>query len=289
MWHLARLIGFGGALALLLALTSEDVLAQKKDKKGNAKDEGNPALPADYLQLNAKKEIVGTILNVGAGGKTVALRVEFPHWEPNPNFKGPKDNVKLNPQNNQQMQLMKRYQDLMRQMEQAKRAKSPQEQQRAMQRVQMEMVKLQMQMQQQYMPKDGKNPAKANPNNEPFRLVTTSKDFEFEVQDNAVFRKMFLTFEYDDTGNPKQYTEKEKAELRGDDKTKPGYKARLDEVIPGTEARLILTPVKAKKKGEDDGVGNVERPTVNMIVLTKDSPVPGIVGADPKKAKKDKK
>lgn len=292
MSQVARLIGFGGALALLVALASDDVLAQKKDKKGEPKDAENAALPADYVMLQKSKEVVGTVMSIGGGGKTVVLRVDFPKWEPNPNYKAPKDNNPKTggtPQANQQAQFMKRYQDLLRQQEQAKRAKSPQEQQRMMQKIQYEMVKLQMQMQQQYAyPKDAKNPPKANPNNEPFRMTTIHKDYELELQDNAPIRKMFLAFEYDDLGNIKQYTEKEKAELRGPDKTKPGYKSKLDEVIPGAEAKLFLTPPKAKKKTDDEGVGNVERPTINMIILTKDSPTPGIVGADPKK-KKDKK
>ena len=54
MWQATRLAGFGGALALLIVLGSDDVFAQKKDKKGEAKDTGNPAVPADYEALRAK-------------------------------------------------------------------------------------------------------------------------------------------------------------------------------------------------------------------------------------------
>ncbi len=292
MSYAARLLGFGSALALLIALASDEVLAQKKDKK--AKDAGNPALPADYLMLQKAKDVSGTILSVGVDGKSVVLRVDIPKWEPNPNYKAPKDNPKTggNPQANAQAQLMKRYQELLYQQERAKRAKTPQEQQRILQKIQLEMAKLQIQIQQQYLyPKDGKSPTKTNPNNEPYRIVTSQKDFELELQDKVPIRKMFLSLEYDDTGNLKQYSDKEKADLRGTDKTKPGYMAKLDEIVPGAEAKLVLMPPKAKKNGakeDEDGVGNIERPIVSFILLTKDSPIPGIVGADPKK-KKDKK
>jgi hypothetical protein len=292
MWHITRVAGFGTLLMLLAVVTSEEGWAQKKDKK--AESSTPAATPADYIQLQNRKEISGTIVNVGMGGKSVTLRVEFPHLEPNPNYKAPKDAAK-NPQANQQYQQLRRYQDLMRQQEQAMRAKTPQEQQRALQRIQIEMARFQQQQQKEYQQlmaksyKDQKNTGKGNSNNEPFHVVTTTKDYELDVQDAAPIRKTFLPFEYDDTGSPRVYSEKEKAELRGTDKTKPGYKAKIDEAGAGVEAKLHLTPPKSKKKAakdDEEGVGNVDRPTVNMIVLTKENPMP-LVG-DTKK-KKDKK
>ena len=130
-------------------------------------------------------------------------------------------------------------------------------------------------------------------NNDPFRVVHHFKDFEFELQEGVVLRKMFLPMEFDDIGNAKTYTEAEKKELRGDDKTKPGYIAKVDELSNGAEAKLYLVAPKKKdadakdKDKDDDGVGNVERSTVKMVVLTKESTAPVISGADPKK--KDKK
>lgn len=298
MSKLARLAAFSVSLAMLVSFACDEVLAQKKKKDATPKDIGNPAEPADYKALASQKEIAGTVTSVGGGSTTIAFRVDIPRWEPNPNYKPP-TNPKggtTNPTANHQAQLMRTYQDLMRQQQLAMRAKNPQEQQRALQRIQQDMLKLQIEFQKLYAPPVSKTAkgAKVDPNSAPFRMVTTSKDFELEIQDNVVVRKMFLPFEYDDTGSVKQYSEKEKAELRGEDKTKPGYKSKIEEVYAGVEARLILTPPKMKKKadpdkkgeGDDEGVGNVDRPTVSMIILTKDAPTPGIVGADPKKGKK---
>jgi hypothetical protein len=297
MLHFGRLTAFGGAIALLLALaTVDDALAQKKKDGGKAK--GTPATPADYLQLQNRKDITGTILAAGGPGNTVSIRLEFPHLEPNPNYKPPTvTNPKApgyNAQANQQYQMMRQYEQIQREMQQAAKAKTPQEQQRLLAKAQMDLMRFQMQHQQQYMKdlaKLTKEPGKTNPANEPFHVVTTTKDYELEVQEGALVRKMFLPTEFNDTGSLRVYTEKEKAELRGDDKTKPGYKSKLDEAAPGTEAKLFLTPAKVKKKDakpDDEGVGAVDRPTVNMIILTKESSTPSIPIGDPKK-KKDKK
>lgn len=292
MRYLTWLAGIGGIAALLLAMGSDDALAQKKDKKAD-KNAGKTATPADYLQLQNAKDITGTIIGV-SGANTISIRLEFPHFEPNPNYKPPANvNPKFGGNQNQQYQQWQRYQSLMRQQEQAMNARNPQEKARAMQRFQTEMMRFQMQQQKEMMQQmakleKGQKYPKAGAN-DPFRIVTDTKDYELEIQDGAPIRKTFLAMEYDDTGNIKQYTEKEKAELRGTDKTKPGYKSKLDEILPGVEAKLYLTSPKKKGKAKDDdeGVGNVERPTVNMIVLTKDNPMPNIAPANPKK--KDKK
>jgi hypothetical protein len=115
------------------------------------------------------------------------------------------------------------------------------------------------------------------------------KDYEFELQEGAVLRKTFLPTEFDDTGNLKEYTEKVKAELRGTDKTKPGYMAKSEEIVSGAEATLYLVPPKAKKKADkdDEGVGNVDPPFVRMVILTKESAGPASSAApEPKKKAK---
>jgi len=299
MGHFVRLFGFGAALAVLLASAGTDeVFAQKKDKKADSK--ANPATPADYALMQKNKEVTGTIIGVGGGGVSISLRVDTPHMEPNPNYKPPTvtnpNAAGYNQQANQQYQQLRQYNDIQRQMQQAAKAKSPQEQQRIMNRLQLDMARFQQDQQRQLAQqmakavKGAKNPG-GNSNSEPFRIVHQYKDYEFELQEGAVLRKVFLATEYDDTGNIKEYTEKVKAELRGTDKTKPGYLARLDEIIPGAEAKLTLIAPKATKKDpkakDDDGIGNVDRPIVKMVVLTKESTSTPVVGGAPKK--KDKK
>ena len=135
-----------------------------------------------------------------------------------------------------------------------------------------------------------KNPAGTDPNNSPFISVTNTKDYDLEVQEKVVYRKLVLPFEYDDLGKAKTYTEKEKAELRGDDKTKPGYIAKADDIGPGAEVKLSLTAPKKVEKAKDadkdeKAPEEVARPTVNMIVMTKEAPPSS---STPKKEKKKK-
>src|SRR5437868_6298282 len=103
MSKLARLAAFSGALALFVALASEDVLAQKK-KKDAPTDVGNPAVPADYKAL--AKEVTGHVTSVGGSGMTIAFRVETYTYEQNPNYKPPKGTTGTggNTIYNQQMQ-----------------------------------------------------------------------------------------------------------------------------------------------------------------------------------------
>jgi len=192
-------------------------------------------------------------------------------------------------------------QDLMKQQQVALSARTPNERQKAMLKYQLDMAKYQQQ-QSQFMnwlytayPKGTPNPYDNNPNNQPFITVTTTKDYSLEYQDEVVVRKLFLPTEFDDTGNIKVFSDKEKEELRGKDKTKPGYPAKLEDALPGQEVKLHLTPPKTKEKKRDpkeskddeDPPSVSVRPTVNMIVLTKDVDRPSSVGA-PEKKKKQK-
>jgi hypothetical protein len=229
----------------------------------------------------------------------LTLRVDTPHLEANPKFKGPAagKGVKLNPQQQAQQRHMQEYQRIMRDYQQALNAKNPIQRAQALQRYQMDLARFQMSMQREYaqmMQRAYKDPNYkknvANNTTDPFIVVTTSKEFEFEIQEKAVVRKMYLPTEFDDTGKLRVYSDKEKAELRGDDKTKPGYMAKLDEVMPGAEAKILLTPPKKKAKDDtEDMVGIVDRGTIHTIILTKESPEPTIVGSDNKGKKKDKK
>ncbi|MBI1832980.1 MAG: hypothetical protein HYR84_16190 [Planctomycetes bacterium] len=297
MKHLGRVFGFVTVLALLIAFAPADVLANKKKKDAKAKDTAPAASDADYKAIQKQKELVGKLVNIDA--KMVTLRVEYSHYEPNPKYKAPTvTNPKAagyNAAANQQYQMIRTYNDIMRQQQQAMLAKNPQEYQRAMQRIAQDMGRLQQEIWRlnQTMMKGAASGVKIDPNNQPFITVTNTKDFDLEVEEKVVYRKLILPFEYDDTGNPKTYTDKEKAELRGDDKTKPGYKAKLEEFAPGQEVKLYLTAPKKVEKDKDADKDNpmppeVLRPTVNMVVMTKDNPnAAAITGAkdNPKKKK----
>ncbi|MBM3997908.1 MAG: hypothetical protein FJ303_27775 [Planctomycetes bacterium] len=294
MKHLGRLLGFVTILGMLVAFGPPDVLAnkKKKDAKEKAKDAGPAASDADYKAIQRQKEFVGKLVNMDA--RLVTVRVEYSRYEPNPKYKPP---TVTNPKSpgynagaNQQYQMIRTYQDIMRQQQAAARAKSPLEYQRAMQRIAQDMARLQQEIMRmnQAMTKAGPG-AKVDPNNQPFITVVNTKDFDLEVEEKVVYRKLILPFEYDDTGNVKTYTDKEKAALRGDDKTKPGYMAKLEEFSPGQEVKLYLNPPKKSDKEPDkDAPPEVVRPTVYMVVMTKDNPNSSVItGAkdNPKKKK----
>ena len=158
-----------------------------------------------------------------------------------------------------------------------------------MNRLQQEVMRMNQQI--------AKGAFKTDPNTQPFITVTGTKDFDLELTEKVVYRKLILPFEYDDTGNVKTYTDKEKADLKGEDKTKPGYMAKVEEFIPGMEVKLTLAAPKKKPAPEKDADKDKEkdtkapeevaRPTVSMVVMTKEGPNSGsITGANDKKKKK---
>jgi hypothetical protein len=299
MWHIGRVVGFGGLLAALAIFGSADALAQKKKDKNKDTTDYPAATDADYKSIQKQKELPGKLVAIDTANLTI--RVEYPHQEPNPKYKPPKD---ANPKSpvNQMNQIWKTYSDLQVQYQKAAYAGNPKQAAQAQQRIANDMAKLQQQYAQlnAQLAKAGGAPVNADPNNQPFITVTTTKDFDLEVMEKVVYRKLNLPFEYDDTGNVKTYTKEEKDELRGDDKTKPGYMAKFEEFRAGQDIKLYLTPPKKKEKDKDadkDKVKDkdapkepeeVQRPTINMIVMTKDNAAPTTAADDGKKKKKDK-
>ena len=282
MWNAGRVLGFASLVALLLALVPADVAAQKKKKDKDTPSPYPQATDADYA--NMQKTVIGKIVTID-GGKSVSFRAEFSHLEANPKYKPPTNNQKNNPQ----YQLWAAYNDLQVQMQRIPR--NAKDAAQIQQRINQDIVKIQTQATAQMMQASKVN---NDPNNQPFITVTNTKDFDLEIEDKAVFRKMFLPVEYDDEGKIKKYTAEDKLALKGDDKSKPGYKASTDEAQPMQEAKLYMTLPKKKAKAKDndkeakDEVPDVpERPTVHMIVLTKEAP-PMTSAAPPAKEKKKK-
>ncbi len=89
MWHISRVVGFGGLLAALAIFGSTDALAQKKKDKNKDTTDYPAATDADYKSIQKTKELVGKLVAVNTG--TVTLRVDYPHQEPNPKYKPPKN------------------------------------------------------------------------------------------------------------------------------------------------------------------------------------------------------
>lgn len=276
MWKVGRLLGFAGMISAMLALDATDVLAQKKKKKDDT-----PQYPAateeDYGKL--QKGVSGKIVTFDSA-KSVTFRIETQHQEPNPNYKPPSTNPKApgyNAQAAQQANLYRKYLDLQNQMQKAATARTPQQAAQAQARIQIDMINLQTQIARMVSVNN-------DPNNQPFRTATTTKDYDFDLEENVAYRKTFLPTEYDDEGNLKKYTAEEKLALKTEDKR---YKATADEVQNGQEATLYLTIPKKKSKTDEDATPP-EHPTVNKVVLTKEAPAPKSSPGDaPKKKKKN--
>lgn len=236
---------FGGlGLGLLMALSQES-FGQGKDKK-KAKDDDNKANVQEYLQIQKAKELEGKVGSVDAGRSTLFFQLDIPTLEPNPNFNPGKA------ANQQAQQLQNLYQ------QQAKilRTANPVIRQQRMRQLLTQMQKIQ---------------ANAGKNG-PYKVVHTFKEFDLPLVDKVVVRKLNLGIEYDNEGNILQRTKEEIAKLKGNDLRVPGFAAKLDDLKPGQVVHLYLNPAKVDKNADpDEGVGNIARPTVRMIVILQEA------------------
>ena len=246
MWHAGRILGFSSILTMMLALASPDVFAQKKkDKKAADTTQYPQATEADYSKL--QKYLSGKLVNYD--GKSLIVRADIPHLETNPNYRPPNP-ANANAQANQQLQMWRAYNDLMVQQQRALTATTAKQMTQIQNRIAQDMMKIQVSYNTQMMQAIAAG-AKAygDPNNQPFITVNNTKDYDLEIQDKAPIRKMFLALEYDDEGKIKKYSDEEKLALRGDDKTKPGYAAKADEVQVGQEVKALLHAAEEEGQG----------------------------------------
>jgi hypothetical protein len=107
-----------------------------------------------------------------------------------------------------------------------------------------------------------------------FRKVT--KDIELGANDDVKVRTMILPMDYDAKGKVKKYTKKELAQLKGPNKSLPGYTAEWDNLAKGQFVKVYLAKqkkpksrplTKVKKDKDDDKELFTERPKVVMIVI----------------------
>jgi hypothetical protein len=266
-------------------MAPDGALGQKKNQQ--QQNDGNAAKATDqeYAALANYKQIGGKVYYVDSGAKVVTLRVDIPQYVPNPNYKpnlNQNVNRNYNPnanRNNGMHNHMQNHNNLMQQYHQAMATahKNPAQAQMKMAQIAMQMQQMEMQMmmqmgmqmqRQEMMMMQQMMRANSNPNNQPFKVTTTQKDFDLEFQDNVAVRKMFLSTDYDDMGNPKQYTKAQLAELRGKDSSKPGYTAKFEDVQPGQEVVLYLSKASAARKSiapakddkkDDDKKGDDEK------------------------------
>jgi hypothetical protein len=201
-----------GILAVLLLLVPTVVLGQRA---GKTKEE--PASKDDYKALDQLKEIEGELTSLEPSTKLLTLKVPYTYMEPNPQYK---PNTKAN---NAYARKVNR---LIQQQQQAMNISNPVKRMQRLQQLANQMQTLQLTA-----PPGGPSP---------FRAAVAFKDFDADVPDDVVVRRLTLPLEYDDKGNVKEYTEADKKKLRGNDPKKPGYAATWDDVAVGQKIKLYL-------------------------------------------------
>jgi hypothetical protein len=151
----------------------------------------------------------------------MTLKVGYSYLEPNPNF---------HPNSKANSNYLRRVNKLINQQQKAMTIADPV---KRIQRLQQLAVKAQvLQME-----------APVGP--PPFRSAVAYKDVDAEAIEDVVVRRSTLPVQYDDKGNVKDYTEKEKKELRGKDPKVPGYAALWADVQTGQQVKLYLKSKKA--------------------------------------------
>jgi hypothetical protein len=120
-------------------------------------------------------------------------------------------------------------------------------------------------------------------------VKTVNKDVELRAADEVKVRSLNPPIDYDDKGNVKKYTKKELAELKGPDKTLPGYTAEFESLAPNQVVKIYLAkekaapkkPMKIKpKKGkkekkadadDDDSLDDESKPMAVMIEILREA------------------
>jgi hypothetical protein len=239
-----RRTGFVLLLLAIAILLPERATGQKKEEKSTAR-----GTLQEYKQLIKQGQATGKLSSVDPKG--LILAIEQQYLEPRNAADFP-ENLPATSSTSQAYQLWKQQQAVLR-------ATNPVQRQIAMER-------LLMSARRYY----------TGPN-APFRLVKSAKEYEMVYAEKLVIRRMTIPPEYDDKGFLKTYTKEQLAKLRGNNPKIPGYAAKPDDVQVGQKVTVHLAPAKEVKKDEankEEGVGNIERPQIRMLVILEEAKAP---------------
>jgi hypothetical protein len=277
-----------GSLALASALFIPGLAVGQKKGKG-----AEPATPQEYALLAQTREVVGKLASADEGTRTLSFEIEYqyPDYGANKNKNPTKYPQKTQnwQQTSQKFREMQQYNEqmarLMRDQQEIARIQDPRQKAQRMQQLQAQMQRMQaQQMQRMWQQAARDNPNKNlgafKPNN--IKMITVSKGFELDVQEKVIVRRQNLPFEYDDKGNPKEFTKEQIAELRGKDTSLPGYRAKYGDLQQGQTVRVYLSAPKGGAKAADDDGDNVAKPEVRMIVILTEGGGP-VLGVEKKK------
>jgi hypothetical protein len=143
-------------------------------------------------------------------------------------------------------------------------ARTPQQRQQAMNRVRQATMQLQRAIAQANRPGGGGVPAG-------YKVEKTKVPVEFQLAEKAKIRTMVLPEAFDEKGNLKTYSSKELADLKGKDKTAPGYDFSIEQLQVGQTVKVTLARVPkdttdplTKEKDDDD-----KSKQVKLVVVLK--------------------
>jgi hypothetical protein len=246
-----RFVGVGLLLASFVLLATLDAFAQeeKKDKP--------PAIDSSSLVSN---EHVGILKTVPGSDRLFTLEVQSVKYVPakNPGRISPRllrnSSVVARNYNNAVNNYAKVANQLGTAQAQAASAKTPRARQSAMNKVNnlsgslnraiatLQRAALAAEAQ---LIREGIAVANAMPGLKP---IYSKKTVEFQAMEDVKVRTMVLPEQFDDKGKPKKPTKEELAELKGKDKTLPGYESALEKLEAGQKLRVHLAE---KKKSTD--------------------------------------
>jgi hypothetical protein len=215
------------AVAALLVLKAPADDTDKKNKTTKTD-------PPDADKLLAPGDFIGTLLSVPATDGSFTVKVEYHHLD----LKDPKALSNLANSNsklaNQLQKEQNKLNSLQTQLAKAKKASD-------ITRITNQITQQSNLMQQQVLQ------AQLSPNSNPFKLVTSTQDVEFHAQDSFKVRIPEPPQVFDDKGNIKKYTADELKELKGKDKTLPGYEGTPDSLLVGQKVKVTLIKAPTTK------------------------------------------
>lgn len=278
---MVRIVSAGLILSLALFVPSS-VIAQK----GKGTPTSTRGTDAEYAYLNKMKEVVGKITFTSPTSNSLTFAVETSHYEANPQAN--KGNTNNNNggrpsafRGGRNTQVQQRYNNNNRRPGNNNNNRggfrggagnsAAMQQARMMQQLQQAQIQAYMKAIQQAQQNVAKGLA---PNG--MKIVTESKEFDIPLSEKVITRRMTLPADYDDKGNLKTYSKEEMAKLKGSE-NRPGYAARIDDLQPGAQVKLFLTPGRAE-------AGGVAKPTVTMVLILAE-PASGLGAAAPGKKK----
>jgi hypothetical protein len=212
------------------------------------KNNNNQAIAQDYSALAQSGPIIGKVKSISPTDKTFTLEIDI-------NLLQSKNNGRAAVQALEQQERIARLeQDILRTRNPVQRAQKMQQLAAQVERDQLQQAR----------------------NQNSGRVVTQHKDFDLESTVDAKVRRQDPPVQYDEKGNPKQYTQKELKELKGDPK-QPGYEADWDSLKVGQTIKVTFGKPQTKDNKDNNNKDNKDtkddnKPRASLIMIIKDAP-----------------